>query len=282
MEFKELATALATVYGEREARNMVQWLAEDLFAVREPFGAKVVLSGEQSKQLAEIAERLLRRHEPLQYVLGKVNFYGYDLAVSPAVLIPRPETEELVYNIVQQVRRMPAPPRRWLEVGTGSGCIAIALKKQLPQIDITAVDISAQALHLARQNAAAQGAEINFAQVDFLKVEEWHRHFAQPFDALVSNPPYILREEFAERMSANTVHEPDAALFVEGGDVLQFYRAFVDFAPFLSPSAWLWAELNEFVAEETLQLFCASEKWHKSQLIRDIRGVWRVGQGQKK
>ncbi len=275
MNFQQLSAELAVYYGEREARNMVLWLAEDLFGISEPFAAKVALSDEEAHRLREIAKRLLHQ-EPLQYVLGKVNFYGYELAVSPSVLIPRPETEELVYNIVQQVRKMPALPLRWLEVGTGSGCIAIALKKQLPQIQITAIDISGSALQLARQNAQKNGVDIDFQQIDFLKIEDWAQHFTQPFDMLVSNPPYILRQEFEARMSENTIHEPAGALFVEGGDVQQFYRAFVDFAPFLSPSAWLWAELNEFVAEDTLELFGSSPHWQNAELLRDIRKAWRM------
>lgn len=280
MDFLQLQTQLQTqllhLYDEREAANIVEQLAEDYFNLRPPLAANIMLSDKERQDFEEIAARLLNG-EPLQYVMGKANFYGYDFLLNQQTLIPRPETEELVYNIVQQVKRMPLPPRRYLEVGTGSGCIAIALKKQLPDIEIVAIDISEQALSIARQNAEIHGTDIDFRLVDFRDVSGWAAQFAPAyFDALVSNPPYILPIEQEIRMSANTMFEPPAALFVTNKDAQQFYRLFADFAPFLAPSARLWCELNEFEAENTKAIFEINPYWQDLQIIDDIRKCPRI------
>jgi release factor glutamine methyltransferase len=276
MDFLQLRAQLADLYDEREAGNIVEQLAEDYFNRRPPLTANIMLSDKEKQDLQEIAARLLKG-EPLQYVMGKANFYGYDFLLNRQTLIPRPETEELVYNIVQQVKRMPQPPRRWLEVGTGSGCIAIALKKQLPDIEIIAIDISEDALDIARKNAEIHATNIDFRRVDFLDASAWAAEFAPAaFDAFVSNPPYILPIEQESRMSANTMHEPPAALFVTNNDAQQFYRLFADFVPFLAPSARLWCELNEFEAEGTKAIFAANPNWQDLQIIDDIRKRPRV------
>lgn len=275
MTFEDLFNLICPkLYDEREARNIVEWLGQDIFGISAVWGANIQLSGKQRQDLEEIARRLLLA-EPVQYIIGKANFYGYDFRVDKNTLIPRPETEELVYNIVQKVKKMSVAPQNWLEVGTGSGCIAIMLKKLLPQINITAIDISEDTLNIARQNAQHLGVDIDFRLVDFLDEASWAQHFSAPFDALVSNPPYILPQEEG-RMSQNTMHEPPAALFVVDGDVQQFYRAFARFAPHLRPSAWLWAELNEFFADDTAAIFSANTAWQNVEIIEDIRKTKRI------
>jgi release factor glutamine methyltransferase len=275
MTFEDLFSLICPkLYDEREARNIVEWLGQDIFGISAVWGANIQLSGKQRQDLEEIARRLLLA-EPVQYIIGKANFYGYDFRVDKNTLIPRPETEELVYNIVQKVKKMSVAPQNWLEVGTGSGCIAIMLKKLLPQIRVTAIDISEDTLNTARQNAQDLGVDIDFRLVDFLDEASWAQHFSAPFDALVSNPPYILPQEEG-RMSQNTMHEPPAALFVGNGDVQQFYRAFARFAPHLRPSAWLWAELNEFFADDTAAIFRENTAWQNVEIIEDIRKTKRI------
>lgn len=212
----------------------------------------------------------LEKGRPLQYVIGQATFYGLDFFVDESVLIPRPETEELVDWALQYIGDKPL---RILEVGTGSGCIAIALKKNAPQIAIYSIDISQAALNVARRNARTNMVEITFEEHDFLNSNQWS-HYAD-FDLIISNPPYILIEE-AQNMEQNVLaHEPNKALFVTNNDAQQFYKAILDFAAFKGKSlAAVFLELNQQFAKETEQLF-KNAAWH-TVLKKDINDNWRM------
>lgn len=180
----------------------------------------------------------LRVGEPLQYVLGHAWFMGLRLHVGPAVLIPRPETEELVQRIMDQGRSFP----RILDLGTGSGCIAIAIKMKWPASHVVGVDVSAEALDIARKNSDALGAQVEWRKCDVLASGTV---FHGPFDLIVSNPPYVPRSD-AFAMPKHVIdHEPHGALFVEDADPLVFYRAIADHASrALSRGGLLWFEAH--------------------------------------
>lgn len=178
----------------------------------------------------------LRSGEPLQYVLGHVEFHGLHIGVAPGVLIPRPETEELVDLIVRAAK---FPPQRIVDIGTGSGCIALALKRSFPGAEVVGVDVSPGALAIARANAARNQLEVTWVQAD-VRVDAVT---TEPIDLLVSNPPYVPRAEepgLAEHVRA---HEPHLALFVDGPDPLLFYRAIAGVGlAALTPGAAIWFE----------------------------------------
>lgn len=182
---------------------------------------------------------------PIQQVLGYAYFCGLKLKVTPSVLIPRPETEELVHWVVDE---SPAP-RSILDIGTGSGCIAIALAKALPQTRLTAIDISDEALAVARKNAKIHGVDIDFIQADILNPNPYLAN--NRFDVIVSNPPYICNKE-ADEMEKNVLnHEPHVALFVPDDDPLLFYRAIAEKTlTMLTPDGTLFFEINRLYAQE--------------------------------
>lgn len=199
-----------------------------------------------------IVDRLLR-HEPIQYITGEAQFCGLHLKVNPSVLIPRPETEELVDIIVKQWGQV--PDATVLDLGTGSGCIAIALARALRFPQVTAVDISPEALAVARENAAAFRTRIDFKQADMLDMPAADGQW----DIIVSNPPYIADHE-RSTMDANvTDYEPASALFVPDRDPLLFYRAISRYAATaLSPRGTLYFEINPLYVDELrrmLQLY---------------------------
>ena len=193
----------------------------------------------------------LKCHRPIQHIIGHVDFCGCRIAVSPDVLIPRPETEEMVEWIVGSGQWVVGSI---LDLCTGSGCIAIALKKAFPQTEVTAVDVSPAALEMARQNAENNGAEVRFVQADILQT-----HYPLPtthYPLIVSNPPYVLDSERAQMQPNVLDYDPALALFVPDDDPLRFYKAIAAIAKeHLSTDGLLVVEINEALADETAALF---------------------------
>lgn len=223
-------------------------------------------------------EDLERRAEPLangrpiQYLLGQAEFCGEVFAVREGVLIPRPETEELVMWVAEKAREMVR--LRILDVCTGSGCIAIALKKLLPAATLTAIDLSDEALSVARENGERLHAEVEFLQDDALRgmpsVGE------RRFDIVVSNPPYIPQAEIVAMRTNVTQYEPHMALFVADDDPLIFYREIARTARhMLSPEGWLLFEIHETLANQTMALL-AAEGYTNIELRKDFRGKPRM------
>tara|TARA_R110002020_G_scaffold454448_2_gene670051 strand:+ start:4880 stop:5731 length:852 start_codon:yes stop_codon:yes gene_type:complete len=205
-----------------------------------------MLAVEQA-ELFKSALLRLKKKEPLQYILGETEFYGYNFLVTPDVLIPRPETEELVSWIVDDCGKS-NEPLKILDIGTGSGCIAISLAKQLTHAKVSALDISKDALAIAKKNALQNNAEINFIEADVLNVDD----FQENYDIIVSNPPYV-RELEKEQMHDNVLNnEPHGALFVTNEDPLIFYRQIAQLASRnLKPEGTVYFEINEYLGEET-------------------------------
>lgn len=218
----------------------------------------------------------LRRHRPIQHIIGHTDFRGCRIAVTPDVLIPRPETEEIV-NWIATAFHAPHPAPRILDLCTGSGCIAIALKKAFPTADVTAVDLSPAALAVARRNALENAAEVNFVQSDILAIpkaegkEENNFNSQFPiFNLIVSNPPYVRQSERAAMQRNVLDYEPGLALFVPDDDPLRFYRAIAALAEHrLAPDGLLALEINEALADDT----CALLRQHgfNPQVHKDFR-----------
>ena len=232
-----------------------------------------VVSFETEEQLLKILERL-KQAEPVQYVLGYAWFCGLRFKVNKYVLIPRPETEELVDWIVKQ-NKIQSP--HILDIGTGSGCIAIALAKQIPEATVVAKDISKDALNTATQNALINNVDVKFLEADIL-----NQHSNEiKYDIIVSNPPYVLQSE-SETMCRHVLqYEPATALFVPDDDALIFYKAILKYAGIhLKPGGKLFFEINPFKAEEITALL-KSSNFIELSIKKDLQGRDRMVMGTK-
>ncbi len=228
-----------------------------------------ILSPTVLEKIKSIVLRL-KNNEPIQYILGETEFYGVKFKVNTSVLIPRPETEELVQWVVQS--KLPANCNI-LDIGTGSGCIAIAIKSRLKNAKVSGIDISDKALEIARQNAVENGLEVNFYLADILNCSNLNR---EKYDAIISNPPYI-REREKEQMHGNVLnYEPKIALFVPNSDPLKFYRAIAVFAKNnLHEKGMLFFEINENLGDEMVELFTKHGFYHV-EVRKDINGKNRM------
>lgn len=233
------------------------------------------LSGPELHQMEAALERLMR-HEPVQYIIGKKEFYGLNFMVNENVLIPRPETEELVDWILKDLQAGNKKKISILDIGTGSGCIAVSLAKNLPEAKVKALDFSAEALDVARKNAEDNAVEVVFVQADILKTEDLESHF----DVIVSNPPYVRELEKTEMQRNVLEHEPEMALYVKDEDPLIFYRKITALAEnALNPRGAIYFEINQYLEKETAALL--QEKDFLTSLKKDIFGVERMLKGQK-
>ncbi len=229
----------------------------------------LVVRGEEEVEVPERIIDELVSGRPVQYVLGQTEFCGLEIGVDERVLIPRPETEELVAHILESSPRA----RRILDVGTGSGCIALALKASLPDAEVVAVDLSTRALERARENARTLGLDVTFRQDDALAGLP---ATDGPFDVIVSNPPYIPAAERAAMQRRVTDYEPSQALFVPDRDPLCFYRAIARAGyRLLAPGGALWFEVHSPLAAETRTLLQA-EGYAEVICFRDIYDKPRI------
>ncbi|MDD4514864.1 peptide chain release factor N(5)-glutamine methyltransferase [Massilibacteroides sp.] len=227
------------------------------------------LSEAMKGQIKSIVERLLRK-EPIQYILGTTVFYGNEFFITPSVLIPRPETEELVDLIVRTEK---TEKLNVLDIGTGSGCIAISLANALDHAKVTGIDISEEALSLARSNATRNKAKVSFLSFDVLTEKMYPDH---KLDIIVSNPPYVMEKE-KEEMKPNVLeYEPHLALFVSNHDPLVFYRAIAEFGLLhLNNSGRIYFEINEALGNETVELLI-QKGYRDCILVKDLAGKDRI------
>lgn len=235
-----------------------------------------VIEAEAETRLMDDLARL-ERGEPVQYVLGRAPFMGMNLQVSPAVLIPRQETEEVVRQAMDKVRswmaRYPGTRLRILDVGTGSGCIAISLAKAFPDGEVIGIDISDAALEIARRNSSEQDAAVHFLQADVLQETQLSE---MPFHLIVSNPPYIPQADEATLHSRVRDHEPPQALFSPTEDPLLYYRVIAERASrWLVPGGWLIFEIHSGTGSETEDLLKTAGLVDTSHL-RDLNGNERI------
>ena len=296
---------LSAKFPQRDAEQLIRILLEDLFGIdlkRQLMDPNLCIDERQHYLLSEAVRRLLAG-EPVQYVTGMARFNDLLIKVSPAVLIPRPETEELVQKIgtglsrkttiqpchssmgsaamsfqrehVRERESMAAvyednPPKRIWDIGTGSGCIAIALAKHFVNAEVIAFDVSEEALQIAKENAESNGVKVTFVQDDVLNPTS--DYFNQPVDLVVSNPPYVCDSERAA-MEANVLDwEPETALFVPDDDPLRFYRQILELAKAqLTPDGQVWFEINERMGEEML-LLCREMGYSEAEILEDFAG----------
>lgn len=276
MTYRELWRTLEPLYGNGEARAVTDYVLDVCFGLSKAdilCGAVEEMTAEKTAELNKIFGRLMEG-EPVQYVLGRAEFCGRWFSVRPGVLIPRPETEELCAWITADSKASASP--KVLDIGTGSGCIAITLQLDMPESKVTAWDISADALDVARENAQQLGANVNFVKLDALNAKpegEW--------DVIVSNPPYICEKEKKD-MAVNVLeHEPHTALFVPDADPLLFYRAITRLAvQTLSKGGQLYFEINPIYADDTCRMMRA-EGMTAVELRSDMYGKQRMAKGVK-
>ncbi len=280
MSYHELWRMLTSVYEDDEAQAVARMVYEVRFRLSLSdicIGKDTQLSADSQTQLEEIAQRLLNQ-EPVQYVLGETTFAGRTFKVTPDVLIPRPETAELCEWIDTSIS---PSGKRVLDIGTGSGCIAITLALAWPEADVTAWDISAEALAVAQENAEHLGARITFRQVDILMEAPASWEGVGECHLIVSNPPYITARE-ATAMEHNVLDwEPHRALFVPDNDPLLFYRAIARYAQqALEPQGWLYFEINPLYADELHRLL-DTMGYHHVETKKDQYGKQRMIRAQR-
>lgn len=276
MTYRELWRTLEPLYGNGEARAITDYVLDVCFGLSKAdimCGAVEEMTAEKAAELNKIFGRLMEG-EPVQYVLGRAEFCGRWFSVRPGVLIPRPETEELCAWITADSKVSASP--KVLDIGTGSGCIAITLQLDMPESKVTAWDISADTLDVAHENAQQLGANVNFVKLDALNAKpegEW--------DVIVSNPPYICEKEKKD-MAVNVLeHEPHTALFVPDADPLLFYRAITRLAvQTLSKGGRLYFEINPIYADDTCRMMRA-EGMTAVELRSDMYGKQRMAKGVK-
>ena len=271
---------MESIYGSNEANALIMILLEHYFNID-----RVKIALEPDLRLSEselltlhFAVKELLKNRPIQYIIGETEFCGMRFFVNENVLIPRPETEEMVRLLA--VGHWPLAVKTdgrpsILDIGTGSGCIAISLAKLIPNSDVTAVDVSEKALEVARKNAEENGVNVHFVLNDILQPSTTELIDNQ-FDIIVSNPPYVCESEKSE-MRANVLdHEPSSALFVPDSDPLVFYRKILEFAQnALKPDGEVWFEINERFGKETAKL-CREKGFKNVEIIKDFRGGERV------
>jgi release factor glutamine methyltransferase len=263
---------LAEFYPETEVQGFIRIIFESVCGwsyTEQILKKNEKLGAPEIREIETIIGRL-KTYEPIQYIFGETEFYGLNLKVTSSVLIPRPETEELVQWIINN-NSTDSP--RILDVGTGSGCIPIALKSQIKDATISGVDVSEKALEIAKQNATQNNLNVSFFQADILK---WENYEWDVYDVIVSNPPYV-REIEKQIMQANVLeHEPGNALFVLDDDPLVFYRRIADLAQKqLVDNGHLFFEINEHLGKEMCKLL-EHKGFVDVKLKKDINGKNRM------
>lgn len=271
--YHNFVKSLMTVYDEGETKAIARIVFEDAFQMYDSTSQREFEEKHQER-LNEIQARLLL-NEPVQYILGQADFYGYKFNVDKNVLIPRQETEELVYWIKNTVKEFFTKNKiRLLDIGTGSGCIPIALKKTVKELDVHALDVSEGAIQTAQTNAEKNETSITFYQQSILEKEGWESF--PKFQIIVSNPPYIPHHEANLMPEHVKQFEPHLALFVENEDPLIFYRVIAEFAlEKLENDGFLFFETNEFNAPEVLSML-HNKGFTKIELQQDIEGKDRM------
>ena len=274
-QYRIFLQQLQSIYNLNEATIITDWVLESLAGIKRfdvVKGPENLLPDTITQKL-KLALKELLQHKPVQYVTGEAWFYNMKLKVDKSVLIPRPETEELVKLVLDTVKDAVILAPSIIDIGTGSGCIAIAVKKNLSAASVTAIDVSENASAIAKDNSAVQQTEIQFLKVDFLEESQWAS--LPRYDVIVSNPPYIPMDE-KEKLDKNvTGFEPHQALFVPDRSPLLFYKKIAAFASaHLNPKGKIFMEVHENFAKETAALFI--QNFSEAIIKKDIFGKERM------
>ena len=296
-QISNIQSALQAAYPADEANALAWWIAEELTGLSRTelqFGCKGTNFSSHMQEIETIIDRLLH-FEPIQYIFGHTLWNGLDLKVTPATLIPRPETAELVERINEKMLNDQRPttndqrPTTVLDVGTGSGCIAISLKKAHPEWSVTGIDISPEAIEVAKENARRNNVEVDFQVADILSPSMGESEGASnlksqisnlKYDVVVSNPPYICESEKVSMKPNVLDYEPSTALFVPDSDPLLFYRRIaelssMDYRPLTNDQRLIFFEINEAYGPQ-LSAMLDSLGYTKIQIHKDIYGKDRI------
>ncbi|GAB3502357.1 peptide chain release factor N(5)-glutamine methyltransferase [Emticicia fontis] len=262
-----------TVYETQEAKEIVFWLLEHELGLKKiDILSNRPINSSKNIDWGSIIKRL-NNHEPIQYILGETNFYGRRFLIDDSVLIPRPETEELVEYVCQWERKTQrvGVEKKVVDIGTGSGCIAISLAKELSKAQVRAYDVSDKALVTAQKNATLnQATNVVFEKVDILQYLSDEAKTNLRFDIIVSNPPYVTKQEATQMRNNVLDFEPHLALFVEDNDPLIFYIAIARFASqTLNEEGLIVVEINESLGQETAEVFI-KEGFSEVEIIKDL------------
>jgi release factor glutamine methyltransferase len=280
--FEFYISELSSIYDEGELYSIFELVCEKFLnysktEVKQHFSENINQSNLINIYNAGVE---LKKGTPIQYILKEAYFYDLMFNVSNAVLIPRPETEELVDLIIKSQITNNSNPITILDIGTGSGCIPISLKKHLPQAKVFGIDISEQALEVAKSNALKNNVEVEFIKQDILSEII---NLTSNFSFIVSNPPYVLNSE-AQQMDARVLeHEPHLALFVEDNDPIIFYKRIIDLCDkHLEEKGWLFFELNPMYAIDVKNYANDSKNFNFTEILNDMSGKQRFLKAQKK
>ncbi|RTL55101.1 MAG: peptide chain release factor N(5)-glutamine methyltransferase [Sphingobacteriales bacterium] len=272
--YQQLLLALFELYNDREAANIADMVIEAITGfnkINRIVHPEITLNQVQKAILQQYSDELAQ-YKPVQYILKKAWFFGLPFFVNESVLIPRPETEELVAWLLQEAKNIELPTSV-LDIGCGSGCIAITIKHQRPDFNVTGVDISEKALSVAKQNAVIHQTNINFKTIDILNTYNWS--LLDRYNFIISNPPYIGWSEKKSMAKQVVEFEPHEALFVPDNDPLLFYKTIAQFSKnHLNPNGLLFLEVNENLAHETKQAL--QELGYTTFLRKDLQGKNRM------
>ena len=254
---------LQSIYDHQEIDSFFYIILEKIHTLKRidlALNPETVMDGINLKQWKSIVSEL-KIYKPIQYILGETEFYGLRFQVNENTLIPRPETEELVELILDESRKSKVESLKILDIGTGSGCIAISLAKNIPNAEVFAIDVSEKALVVSQKNAEINNVKVDFIQSDILKIDNLKSLYTSNlllptlFDIIVSNPPYVRNLEKQEIKKNVLAYEPHLALFVDDNDALLFYRKIAQLAATsLAPNGKLFFEINQYLGKETIEL----------------------------
>jgi release factor glutamine methyltransferase len=276
---------LSSLYEEQEIESFFYIILENLHGLKRidlALNPQTVMDGAHLKQWKNIVSEL-KKQRPVQYILGETAFYGLSFLVNENTLIPRPETEELVELIIESTNyELRNTKLKVLDIGTGSGCIAISLAKHLATSQVFAIDVSEKALAVAKKNSELNDVKVNYINVDILKINDLKElathnpQLATQFDIIVSNPPYVRNLEKSEIKPNVLEYEPHLALFVDDIDPLLFYRKIAELAiKNLNPNGKLYFEINQYLGKETIKLL-EDFGFRNVELKKDIYGNDRI------
>ena len=283
MTLSEFRSALKDTLQDFYSNSELDQLAKSLLMSRMKLDSTAYLLASEAEVSDEVLEQLrsdiqrLSMHEPLQYVLGNTSFYGLEIQCNPAALIPRPETEELVDWVLSEVQ---LPSCALIDLGTGTGCIPLAIKAKRPSWQVSAIDVSEEALALARTNALSLVLDVRFEAADLLK-DFSALTIKDKFNVVISNPPYIPNADAMSMLPNVLNHEPHLALFVPDSDPLLFYRRIVGFSEqYLEKEGYVFVEIHEDLSDETIQLFHQAG-FANIELRKDLQGKPRMIKAQR-
>ncbi|MEN8966399.1 MAG: peptide chain release factor N(5)-glutamine methyltransferase [Polaribacter sp.] len=282
---------LSEIYPQTEIDSFFFILIEELLGLQRidtVLKPDFIIENEILNNLKNIISRL-KKEEPIQYILGKTAFYGLPFLVDKNTLIPRPETEELVEWILKEIQELRIKIQKEslsiLDIGTGTGCIPISLAKNLKNITISAIDVSSNALKIAKQNASLNNVTIDFFELDILQAENLNKlsvlaqsktHSNNKYDIIVSNPPYVRELEKVEIKNNVLNNEPHLALFVDNENPLIFYKKIADLAKsHLTKNGLLFFEINQYLSNETVTMLKEKE-FTNIELKKDLFGNYRM------